>query len=533
MTTTSELLRQGRMEEVWKKYCGFIDLNLHEFMEIQRRLLKEQIDLLAKCEIGRGFLGEPVPRTLEEFRAQVPLTTYSDYAAFAEKREDEGLPVKPRWWLRTSGRSGEYGGYKWVPYTARMAKRLGESVMCLFIMASCGERGYISFAEGDRMLFTMAPFPYMSGGVARAVLEEFPFQFLPPLEQAESMDYPERIAEGLRLALIGGVDHINAIAVVLVRIAEQFSEGASNGGSRAMMRDPRIMLRGLRGMIRARLAGRKHLLPKDLWTVKGVATGGTDTTIFREQMQELWGHEPIETYGCTEAGLFACQLWNGKGMTLVPDVDLLEFMPFDEHLKCRSDPDYVPRTLLADELEVGVVYEPVVTNYLGGIYTRYRVGDLVRVISMRDDELGVELPQIVFHSKAGDMIDIASFARLTELTLWQALENTGLKYADWTARKEQAEGKPVLALYVEPKSDDLDESTVKERFHQALMQLDQPYADLEEMLGIDPLRVKVLERGAFGRYYQQKVVQGADLAHLKPPHMNSGDDELELLMRPS
>jgi hypothetical protein len=48
MTTTRDLLRQGRTDEVWQKYCGFLDLSLKEFMEIQRSLLLEQIDLLAR-----------------------------------------------------------------------------------------------------------------------------------------------------------------------------------------------------------------------------------------------------------------------------------------------------------------------------------------------------------------------------------------------------------------------------------------------------------------------------------------------------
>lgn len=49
MATAAELLRQGRRDEVWRKYCGFIDLSLEGFMEIQERLLMEQTDLLSKC----------------------------------------------------------------------------------------------------------------------------------------------------------------------------------------------------------------------------------------------------------------------------------------------------------------------------------------------------------------------------------------------------------------------------------------------------------------------------------------------------
>ncbi len=41
MTSLSTLLKQGRKEEIWTKYCGFLDLSIGEFMEIQERHLLE------------------------------------------------------------------------------------------------------------------------------------------------------------------------------------------------------------------------------------------------------------------------------------------------------------------------------------------------------------------------------------------------------------------------------------------------------------------------------------------------------------
>jgi hypothetical protein len=75
MTTAAELLRQGRPEELWQLCCGFIDLSIEQFMDIQKRLLLEQITLLSKCELGRQLLGGITPTSVEEFRAKVPLTT--------------------------------------------------------------------------------------------------------------------------------------------------------------------------------------------------------------------------------------------------------------------------------------------------------------------------------------------------------------------------------------------------------------------------------------------------------------------------
>jgi hypothetical protein len=65
-----------------------------------------------------------------------------------------------------------------------------------------------------------------------------------------------------------------------------------------------------------------------------------------------------------------------------------------------------------------------------------------------------------------------------------------------------------------------------------LSKLDQPYADLQGLLSTEPLRVVELAPGAFRRYYTVQQRSGADLAHLKPPHMNPSDAQITLLTDP-
>ena len=62
MGSSAELLKQGRRDEFWQRYCGFFDLTLDEFMAIQERLLTEQLQLLAGSELGRKIVGGKVPR---------------------------------------------------------------------------------------------------------------------------------------------------------------------------------------------------------------------------------------------------------------------------------------------------------------------------------------------------------------------------------------------------------------------------------------------------------------------------------------
>jgi len=88
MPTVKELLRTGRREELWQMCCGFLDLNIEQFMSIQRRLLLEQIELLNQSRIGKKIMGGLVPQNVEEFRKRVPLTTYQDYCPELSERQE-------------------------------------------------------------------------------------------------------------------------------------------------------------------------------------------------------------------------------------------------------------------------------------------------------------------------------------------------------------------------------------------------------------------------------------------------------------
>ena len=524
MTTAAELLRRGQKDEVWKRYCGFLDLSLTEFMDIQRRLLMEQIKLLSECELGRKLLGDEEPSSPEEFRQAVPLTTFADYAPhLADKRED-GLPSKPVFWARTSGRSMEYE-FKWAPYSKRMVDKIGEFAVSSFLLASCSEKGDVRLNADDVCLYTLAPPPYFSASVANGLSEHLEPVFIPSLAAGNEMEFEERIREGFRLGLKTGIDLFYGLSSVLVAIGKQFEQGSGGFSFSKDVLHPSFLYRVIRGLIRSKV-NRRSLLPKDLWDVKGIVAGGMDTAFYSDAIQAYWGRKPLEGYGGTEIGGVAVQAWNYKGMTFLPDYNFLEFIPEQDSLKSQSDPDYEPPTRFLDEVEPGI-YELVITNFHGGVFTRYRPGDLVEITALGDDELGIDIPQMAFHARADGVIDIAGFSRLTEKTVWQAIRESGVPYVDWTVRKEQLDGNLTLHLYLE-----LEEHVegVEAPIRQKLKGLDPGYADLEGLLGFDPLKVTLLPPGAFGRYMQERRANGADLAHIKPPHVGPTDEIVNRLL---
>ncbi|MDY7019070.1 MAG: GH3 auxin-responsive promoter family protein, partial [Chloroflexota bacterium] len=64
-----------------------------------------------------------------------------------------------------------------------------------------------------------------------------------------------------------------------------------------------------------------------------------------------------------------------------------------------------------------------------------------------------------------------------------------------------------------------------------LKAIDEDYRDLNTLLGLQPVRVTLLPQGTFQRYYDQKRSEGADLAHLKPPHINAPDAVIQRLLQ--
>jgi hypothetical protein len=521
METLLEMYRRGDWEGIWTRYCGHLELGMEEFLDTQRRLLSDQLQAWQRSLLARKVFGGVIPTTVEEFRQRTPITTYEDYADVLLNKREEELAEKAFVWVHTSGRGGQYE-FKWFPFTRGMYDAMSDYSVGCFILAPCRKRGEIRIKERDRLMFTLAPVPFVSGLVVRSLYEQFNFRIWPPYEQAVKMEFSERIREAIRLAFSEGIDYFYGISSFMIALSEQFEEAGKGGGSpdmRRMLRDPKILFRLVRGMVKSKLRG-GPLRPSDLWRPRGIICGGMDTSVYRERIRAMWGEYPREGYGCSEFGFIANQHYAGVGM--VPNVKTcyLEFLEMDEHAKWKQDRSYRPRLLLLSEVEVGRDYALVGTNFFGGVLVRYLLGDSVRFLSLRDPQIGLQLPQLMVSSRIDDVIDIAGFTRLTEKTVWSAVEGSGVRYVDWVVAKEFKNDQPVLHLYLEPRADDQDAEQARRLIHEELKRLDPQYRDLEEMAGIRPLAVTLFSRGTFQRYQKERQAAGYDIAHLKPPHMN-------------
>ncbi len=536
MARAIDLLRQERREELWQMCCGFLDLDIEGVMTIQNRLMLEQIGLLKNCELGRKLMHGAMPMSVQEFREQVPLTTYNDYLPdLVEKREDV-LPSKVAHWVRTAGKTGEYA-VKWVPISEDFGREYEKLAGAVALLATCNGRGDTSkIREHLQMLFTVGPPEYASGTLCQMAQQAVGIELLP--SNGADMSFEQRIKSGFAEAMYKGIDVFGGLPSVLVAVGEQLKSGSGKVNIRPLLRHPKALFRVIRAALRCKLAHRT-MIPKDLWSIRGIVCGGADGAILKNKIKELWGRFPLESYMNTEGGLCAIQAWDYQAMTFVPSLNFYEFIPEKEWFKSQIDRSYKPKTVLLDELKPGEVYEIVFSNLHGGAMVRYRIGDMVRIVSLRNEKCGIDSPQMVFERRADDLIDINGFGHITEKLLWQAIENTGVPYVDWTARKEIGDEKSTLHIYIELKGNRLmNEQALSDAVYEEFQKLDAihnfnlykfAYGDAMKQLDSKPVAITTLPEGAFANFISHRRAQGADLGRLKPPHINPSEEVLSLL----
>lgn len=513
-------------DELWQRYCGFLDLSLDRFMEIQKELLMDQVERVAGSVLGKKIMGGQKPESMEEFRRLVPLTSYDDYEPYLSERQEEALAEKPCAWYHSSGKGGRY---KWFPATHDAFVTSNRVLIAIFILASASAKGEIKIRPGFRLFAALPPPPYGSGSAVEFLLEHFSCQAIPPPQKTKGMEFQDRIRNGFEIALKDGVDILGALGSVLVKMGEGFAEQTRQTKFTTSMLHPKIITRFLKAWLHSKRE-RRVILPKDLWSPKGIVASGVDTSIYKKDVAYYWGSEPLDFYVSCETLFVATQAWNKKSMTFLPDVVFLEFIPYDEQLVHMDSKDYQPSTLLLNEVEEGKLYELVVTQFYGVPLLRYRTKDLINIVSLKDEETGVNLPQIRIQRRLGETINLGGLVDLDEKTIWQAIANTGIKFVDWTACKEYDQNQTFLRLYLELR-EEREADEIETMVDEQLKTNETDYKDVEDYLKQQPVRVTLLSPGTFQRYTEGKRKEGADLAHLKPTHINASQEVIQRLLQ--
>lgn len=519
MRNLREMLREEDYDGIWKSYLGFLDLSLDEFMEIQERLLLEQIDLLSKCKLGQQFLGRKKPRTIDEFRRVVPLTTYSDYADTLLNKREEDLPSKPKEWVQTTWKGGNQP-IKLAPYSEVMIEEHTKMFLSSLMLSTSKKRGHFNLRNYDRFLYGMAPKPYLTGYAPYILQNEVDFEYLPTIEQAEVLSFRERNKVGFKLAIKHGADLFFGLSSVLVKIGEAYADSSNSKSKLPFPGSPKQAAKMVKAWYKKKIK-KQELLPKDLFEFKGIVCGGTDSDTYKSKIEYYYGITPLEIFGGTESAAVATETWSRNGLTFFPDVNFLEFIPEEELNKEAYDASYQPKTVLFNELETNGIYELVITKLRGGAFVRYRIGDLMKCVGQENVEDEIKLPQVKYLDRVHNIIDLSGFTRITKQLVGDALKLEAISPDNWTACKEFGENTPFLSIYLE-NEEGLSYADIYKRVNNRMRELDSDYKDVHELLGHDPLKITVVKEGTFQKY---KEVEG------KIPFINPTTEQISTLLK--
>ncbi len=514
-------LKTLSQEEIWQEYCGFLDLSIDEYMQIQNRLMEEQIALWSNCALGQRFLKGKKLNSIEEFRQQIPLTTYEDYADILLPKQGSMLPDEPIIWIQTTWEGGRHP-IKVAPYTKSMLDTYRNNVLACMILSTTETKGKFDVKARDTFLYGLAPLPYATGLFPLALNDEIDIDFLPPVKEAVQMSFGERNKKGFKMGLSRGIDFFFGLGSVAYFVSLSLTNMRSSGDN-----GKNSGLSGCSVPMLARLAKAKYrcskenreLLPKDLFDLKGFMVAGTDNNSYKDDLEQLWGVRPMELFAGTEPSCIGTETWTRDGMYFFPDTCFYEFIPEQEMMRSLADTMYQPKTYLMNEVIPGEKYELVISVLKGGAFVRYRVGDVYRCVGLENPTDGTRIPRFHYIDRIPTVIDIAGFTRITENSIQNVIALSHLQIADWVAVKEyNQEKRPLMHLYVEMESQSLaSQALSKEILRQHLSvyfkYVDQDYQDLKRILGVDPLEITILRCGTFAEY-QRKT--GKQLRKMNP-----------------
>lgn len=510
-----EKLHQYTKEEIWEEYCGFLNLTSDEFMNIQERLLLEQIELWSSSSLGQSILKGKNPTSIQEFREMVPLTTYEDYSNILLSKQTDALPADPVLWVQTTWEGGVHP-IKTAPYTKAMLDSFKHNVISCLILATSRQKGEFDVRVTDHMLYALAPLPFVTGLLPLVLKDEIDIEFFPPVKEAVNMSFKERNKEGFKLGMKKGLEYFFGLGSVLYYVSQSITSmqsGSKNMKDTLSGTSPKMILRYLMAKKKCKKENRE-LLPKDLFHLKGFMCAGTDNRCYKADLEKMWGVAPMEIFAGTEPTCIGCETWSREGVYFFPDSCFYEFIPEEELNRAMAIPDYQPRTVLWNEVVAGGIYEIVLTVLKGGAFARYRVGDVFRCTGIGSEKEHNSIPRFQYVDRVPQIIDIAGFTRITEKSIQQAIVLSRLPIASWTAKKEYSDNyRPYMHLYVELQRSNLINSAISIRILQDQLgiyfrYLDQDYEDLKKILGIDPLKITLLKCGTFELYerrYGKKI----------------------------
>lgn len=418
--------------------------------EVQERILFAKIRRNARSDFGRQF-GFAHIRSVEDFRRQIPLMTYDDYAPWIDrvKAGEISALFGPRTRVHMFAMSsGTTATPKYIPVTTDFLNEYRRGWNAFGVKALLDNGGFLKpiVQVTSRMDESSSsggiPCGAITGLMAATQKRIVRKYYVTPPCIAHIDDFNAKYYTIMRLGLVTEPAFIitanPSTTLKLARTAEAQAESLIRDIHDGTLRRDLGVSEEVRRILQPRLSAhpdiarnlddlvRRHgrLLPRHYWHLNFLAnwTGGT-LSLYLQDFPEYYGHTPVRDIGLLASeGRITLPVENNTtaGILDVP-TNFFEFVPREE-IDSRN-----PTTLLGHELEVGSEYFVILTNS-AGLY-RYDLRDLVRCTGYVN-----QAPLLEFLNKGQHIASLAG-EKLTEhqviLAMEQAAETLNIKVTNF------------------------------------------------------------------------------------------------------
>ena len=261
------------------------------------------------------------------------------------------------------------------------------------------------------------------------------------------------------------------------------------------------------------------------FTLKGFMTQDSSAEVLKDEIKKVSGNYPRVTFGSTEslaASLPSVQYpgcfffdWRINYVELIPEEDKV---PIDS-----GRIDELPEIVYFTEAEPGRRYQLIVTPFAADV-TRYVMPDILECVSSGDDVLGSSSPVFRYHARSDKIIVLHNFTRIIEKEILEVLQDEGIPFVDFVAKRETEGTKDYMTLYIELKTP-MDEKELFEKITEGFHKYDKDWRDLSEYLEYEPLKIKKLEKGSFRSFLERKT------GIARVDRINMRDELIDLLLQ--
>ena len=520
-------------------------------MGINEALLKKIIETNKNTLYGREHGFDKI-KTIEDFRAAVPVNTYEDFAPYIERVMDgeSGLLTASKilGYSRTSGSSGmpkfipatppslqAYVKYTWTRALALGARELKKQGKRF----KPGRGVFLSPATNDTL-----PDGTICSNIAEIGAREYgtfyPYILTVPTKRLFDMHDGDYVYSIYRFALCDedvtfffsvffsiNVSQLAYLEKNWRTIVDDIEKGTISPSIDLKPEVRADLLKHIKPMPERAAYLRKQFeqgfdstIMKRLWPNLTVmcSIGNASFKSSADHMRGVCEGVPFDfsIYGASEALVGACYELENTDMQLLVDSCFYEFIPYGE-----SD----DKAVTLDKVVKGGKYEILITTQ-AGLY-RYRLKDVIEIKGFRG-----KCPLISFVYRKGQLFNIAGEKFSEEdarNTVEMFAKNHGVALDNWLFYQDTSVVPNRYALVVET-DEDIDWKSGVDELEGYMGYCNKRYPGQRAKFFIERLIVKKQRPGTHEEWRQLCISRGASVAQVKPVHSLDNEEKKEFFL---